>query len=269
VGRNYGDSFAGNQTQAEAALLGNLNGSGAFAAHAKATSIITRDLSLNGASGYGDTGHDWFQFDLSSGLLVTVTVDPTGGTYVNGPVGFDCQPDCPAVEIEKGGDCLVAASEAGDLRIELHSALGLLASADQNPAGGTESIALWLGAGTYFVHVEDTGPNPSDNQIVQLYDLTIRAGSTPARPRAIAGLSKRVPRNTPAFFIGDIHSDAIEPGASIVQYQWDLNGDGAFEIKDHARPVRCYSVAGSYDVTLRVVDSNGRAATDTITVTVY
>jgi len=270
VGRNYGDRFAGNHDLLTAAFLGNLHG-GIADIQQKATSIIERDLSLNGAAGFGGTDRDWFRFDLSSNLHVQITVNPTGGTYVNGSVGFDCTAECTPIGVAgaAGADCTVHASSAGNLRLELHSASGLLASADNNPPGGPETIAMLLSPGVYHVQVRDTGPNPFENQTVQLYDLTIRGGLSPARPRAVAGLSKRVARGTLAFFIADIHSQATEPGATLTRYEWDLDGNGTFEIKNHPRPTRCYPSTGTYAVKLRVTDSNQRTATDTIQVTVF
>lgn len=268
VGRNYGDRFAGNHDQWSAAYLGSLSG-GIAPSLFKATSIIEQQLSLNGANGFGNTDRDWFSFDLANNMSVQITVDPTGGSYVNGEVGFDCMVECDASSLTHGVDCTVNASAAGNLALDLYSGWGPMASADNTGPGGSETITMFLHAGAYYVRARDVGPNPVENQIVQLYDLTLRAGTAPARPRAVAGLSKRVAQGALAFFIGDIHSTAIEPGSSLVTYSWDLDGNGSFEIKNNPRPYRCYHTTGIHPVTLRVTDSNKRTDTDTIMLTVY
>jgi spore coat protein H len=61
------------------------------------------------------------------------------------------------------------------------------------------------------------------------------------------------------------------PGAEIVRYEWDLDGNGAI---DHDATTRrgyaeyLYSKPGLYAITLRVTDSHGRSASDRVTVRV-
>lgn len=258
AGRNYGDRFSGNHSAANAINFGDLAN--------PLRSVVERYLSTNGANGQNNTDEDWFSFTLSSPQPVTITVVPIGGSYSSGAQDSDCN----------GTSSTVVAQQAGNLNIELRNASGttVLQSAASAAAGATETLSAGtLPAGAYTVRVFDVGPNNSSNQIVQLYDLSIRVGpgsGAPANPLAIAGVNKRCAANTPCFFMGNINSAAMEPGAQISTsgYHWDFDGDGVFEV-NHPQPVRQYVSNGVYPVTLRVTDSNGRQATDTITVTVY
>ncbi|MFG0292058.1 MAG: PKD domain-containing protein [Phycisphaerales bacterium JB050] len=260
AGRNYGDRFAGNHSMEDAAALGSLNDDGG-------RSVALLQLSTNGVSGPGNTGEDWFSFTLEASTAVRVNATPTGGTYSNGQQFFSCF----------GFNDNVNAQNAGNLEVRLFDEDGEIASASSAGAGQPEELSRQLDPGTYYILVKDTGPNATSNQVVQMYDLRVsNIGSLlfpnpiPADPYANAGLnSKRVAANTNAWFIGDINSDVTEAGATIVNYDWDLDGDGSFESLGVAKPVTQYESNGSYQVTLRVTDSNGKQATDTITCVVY
>ncbi|MBX3358702.1 MAG: pre-peptidase C-terminal domain-containing protein [Phycisphaeraceae bacterium] len=256
VQRNHGDRFSGNNSAANATAFGNLTSP-------SVRSVIQRDLSTNGTSGFNNTDEDWFSFTLSSAQNVTITVDPTGGSYSNGQQSTDCNTDSLGT---------VNADQAGNLTLELRNSSGttIIASAAAGGPGVTETISQTpLAAGTYTVRVVDVGPNPTADQTVQLYDLIIRVGTSKAPPAVIAGLDKRVQAGTTCFFYGALNSRATESGTSLTTYAWDLDGNGTFEIANSSQPTRVYNVNGVYPVTLRVTDSNGMSATDTIMVTVY
>ena len=48
---------------------------------------------------------------------------------------------------------------------------------------------------------------------------------------------------------------SVDPDGSITAYEWDLDGDGAFDDSTAANPSFQYTVAGSYTVKLRVTDN--------------
>jgi hypothetical protein len=255
VQRNYGDRFAGNNSAANARNFGNLT-------TPSLRSVLERNLSTNGVAGANGSSADWFAFTIDSDQNVTINANPTGGSYANGQQTSGCNPTNPGT---------INASAAGNLTLELRDASGvnvLSSSSGAAGSGRTLNIAP-LVAGTYIVRVVDVGPN--SNQTLQLYDLTIRVASSLAPPAPIAGLNKRVAANTNCFFMGDINSRANETGATLPTsgYDWDLDGDGTFEVNDQPAPNRQYSSNGVYPVTLRLTDSNGQTATDTITVTVF
>jgi len=56
-----------------------------------------------------------------------------------------------------------------------------------------------------------------------------------------------------------------DPGDTL-SYAWDLDGDGAFDDSDAARPTWTFTQEGDYLVTLRVSDDNGASDTDSVTV---
>ncbi|MBY0312936.1 MAG: matrixin family metalloprotease [Phycisphaerales bacterium] len=260
AGRNYGDRFAGNNSGATAVDFGNLTSPSIRA-------VIARNNSTNGSAGPNGTSADWYRFTTSSTQNVTIVVQPTGGSYSNGQQANGCS----------GTTSTVNASQAGNLNVELRTGANgatVQQTAAAGAAGSAETLTLNnLAAGTYWVRVFDVGPNAAANQTVQLYDLTIRVGaSSLAPPVAIAGLSKRIAANTNSFFMGNLNSYATEAGATLNSYAWDLDGDGLFGgVNDSslAQPNRQYPSNGTYPVTLRVTDSNGNSATDTIQVTVF
>jgi hypothetical protein len=86
---------------------------------------------------------------------------------------------------------------------------------------------------------------------------------------AVAGVDKRVRADEPAHFIGDLNSTATEDGALLVGYDWDLDGDGEFEVSGAPRAQTTYVSNGDFVATLRVTDSLGGVDEDAITVTVF
>lgn len=253
-GRNYGDRRSGNNAPTTAYDYGDLT---APVVH----SIIDKRLSTNGATGADDTNMDWFRFTIGSTQNVVLSAAPAGGSYSAGQQFISCF----------GSNATINAMQAGNLNIELRDAVGtgLLMSAASGGAGATETItANGLAPGTYTVRVVDVGPNASANQVVQLYDLTIRVGLSHAVPTAIAGLHKRIAANTNCFFMGDINSRANETSAFIASYDWDLDGDGSYDVSGGKVNTQ-YVSNGVYPVTLRVTDNGGMTDTDTINVTVF
>ncbi|MFM9958393.1 MAG: PKD domain-containing protein [Phycisphaerales bacterium] len=256
-GRNYGDRFSGNNSAANAVNAGDLT----------TRSYIARWLSTNGATGPNNTNQDWFRFSLASAQTVSITVTPVGGTYTAGQQSGGCS----------GTTASIASSSAGNLNVSLRDNAGTTnlfpAQGNTAAAGATETVnAGSLSAGTYTVQVIDVGPNPAANQTVQLYDITIRVTGTLADPWPIAGINKRVAANTNCWLIGDMNSQTNETGATIPTpsgYDWDSDGDGTFDTNDQPQFSRTYPSNGVYPVTLRLTDSNGRSATDTINVTVF
>jgi PKD repeat protein len=63
-------------------------------------------------------------------------------------------------------------------------------------------------------------------------------------------------------------SAATDADGSIAAHDWDLDGDGAFDDAQGSQVTRAYTVAGSYEVGLRVTDDDGAMDTETETVVV-
>lgn len=69
-------------------------------------------------------------------------------------------------------------------------------------------------------------------------------------------------------FVGvPVEFDASPSTGEIEQYEWDVDGDGSFDVRT-AEPTieHVYDQAGSYDVTLRLTDADGNTATFTDTI---
>ena len=64
-------------------------------------------------------------------------------------------------------------------------------------------------------------------------------------------------------------SASSDPDAGdVLTHEWDLDGDGAFDDSTEERPSFNYTAGGSYQAALRVTDTAGATATDTVTIDV-
>ena len=256
----YGDRFSGNSSIPDAHDLGALDSPAP-------RSLIFRGLSVIARGAAGSTP-DVFRFSLTSTQTVTVDANPVGDLYKNGQQTFACDPfDPPLVNAKVAGQVAVRITDQSGAN------LGGQPLYAQSGPGLPSGVTITLGPGVYYAFVADVHPNPSpQNQFVQLYDLTVSAGLNPLPPppRAVAGVDKRVRANTACFFLGDLNSSATNPAATLTDasYDWDLDGDGVFETTATPRPVTVYSTNGPRTVTLRLTDSAGGVAYDSITVTV-
>jgi glucose/arabinose dehydrogenase len=61
-------------------------------------------------------------------------------------------------------------------------------------------------------------------------------------------------------------SGSSDPNGDPLSYEWDLDGDGAFDDSTAVRPSWTYNTAGNFRVSLRVSDGRGGTATDAITI---
>jgi len=111
---------------------------------------------------------DFFAVTVPAGTRATVTLTPTGTTYLSGPQVGSCNT----------GSSFNAQTQS-NLALELRGLSGnnVLASANANPAGSAETItdfALPEGAGTYFVRVSGSA------NAAQRYALTVALDATEA-----------------------------------------------------------------------------------------
>jgi PKD repeat protein/glucose/arabinose dehydrogenase len=58
-----------------------------------------------------------------------------------------------------------------------------------------------------------------------------------------------------------------DPDGDPLSYEWDLDGDGAYDDSTAAQPSYTYTATGSYTASLRVTDSPGASDTDSVTIT--
>jgi hypothetical protein len=267
VNRNYGDRYSGNHSLINAVNLGTIS--------SPARAVALRDLSTNGYfdNGTNPTGTDYFKFALSENRQITINVNPTGGSYETGQQASQCTGTTTIYDSKLMGNLAFKLLDVNGATITTVNAAGV---------GVAETLTSTLGAGTYVVQIWDNnaanptgGANP--NTIVQMYDLELLTDAGVfTEPYANAGLAKRVRANTPAYFMGDVNSAPTETrvATTISRYEWDLDGDNVFETgvlpaASAPKPSFTYPSNGVYNVTLRVIDSNGKAGTDTLAVTVF
>lgn len=244
-------------------------------------------------TGYGPTGACCVSSTCA--VLTQVRCTMAGGTWVlrgtcsPTPCGAATFPTtcsgttqdpewCQGTQISQcsGSVASINAQNAGNLDLVLLASNGttVLATANSTTMGIAETISMpSLAAGTYIVMVFDaaSGLAVPAQQVVQTYDLTIRVGTSQCGPVAIAGLPKRARADQACHFIGNHNSYATEAGATIppANYEWDLDGDGVFEVANFPQTSTTYRSNGVFNATLRVTDSNGLKGTDSIPVTVW
>lgn len=267
VNRNYGDRYSGNHSLINAVNLGTIS--------SPARAVALRDLSTNGYfdNGTNPTGTDYFKFTLSENRQITINIKPTGESYETGQQASQCTGTSTIYDSRLMGNLAFKLLDANGATITTVNAAGV---------GVAETLTSTLGAGTYVVQIWDNnaanptgGTNP--NTIVQMYGLELLTDAGVfTEPYANAGLAKRVRANTPAYFMGDVNSAPTETrvATTISRYEWDLDGDNVFETgvlpaASAPKPSFTYPSNGVYNVTLRVIDSNGKAGTDTLSVTVF
>ena len=125
----------------------------------------------------------------------------------------------------------------------------------------------------------DTGATPGDLQVgpggelfyVNLFAGTVRmvryfTQNQNQPPVAVASADRTTgPAPLTVQFDGSASWDA-DPGDTL-QFAWDLDGDGQFDDSTLAQPGYTYPSPGVFTVTLRVTDSNGAFATDSLSIT--
>ena len=155
VSRGYGDRYEHNETAGTAAGLGTPG----------FTSVTIGDLSIDDNA---DT--DWFSFFAVDNTILTLSLDPVGFVYQEGPQGT------PTITVPDGcfgDDTAVDSSDIHDLDLAVYAPNGttLLAWANSQPAGQSETISdllLNLGAGNYLIRVTGDSTNAA-----QLYELNM------------------------------------------------------------------------------------------------
>ncbi len=240
---HYGDDMEPNQTTATARDLG-WRGNGAFSVN---------DVSCDA---FGDV--DCFKFSVVGGKRATISVQPQGSTYLEGPqTGGGCTPGT-----------LFNSLTVANLAIDLIGPNGstVMATADQNPAGLGEvltNMALGATPGAWFIRVRttaQTGP--------QAYSLTVSISDATTPP-------------TPPCFVGPIARQATgtQPGSAVLA---DVNNDGKLDVICSNRSTDTVSVhlgngagglgngttipVGNFPQGIAVADLNGDSIKDIVCV---
>ncbi len=148
VNRLYGDAEENNNSSTTATDLGSL----------VLPSLTTRDtLSIDDNSDI-----DYFEFNIANAADIEITLSNTGSTYLEGAQNANgsCQPGTS-----------YDPSNFANLEMDLLASDGstVLASADANGTGVDEVISTSIGAGTFYLRIQQTG---SVNE-VQMYQYVI------------------------------------------------------------------------------------------------
>lgn len=184
--RFYGDPEGVNDTSATATFLG---------ANAIPTTYIKSQRSIDDNSDF-----DYFSFTISEASTVSITLNPTGATYLSGVQLGDgsCSP----------GDSFNART-VSDLMLEILDTDGstVLATADDSGLGMVEGTVRALTvAGTYFVRVQQQG-GAVDN--VQMYDLELTINNEECTSSVPTNLQTSEVTDTTAIASWDAQTNAL------------------------------------------------------------
>ncbi len=117
--------------------------------------------------------------------------------------------------------------------------------------GELDQLAIYnqpLSAATIFQHFESYGTSKAPT-------ASFTISPSPARPEQSVTLDA---------------SGSTDPDGQIVDYQWDLNGDGTYETDSAGNPklTTSFATAGTRNIGLRVIDSRSASATATHLLTI-
>jgi serralysin len=223
--RHYGDPKESNDSAATATTLGTLNPSGTLtmgALPAPLTGGNDPNAALLSIDGAGKT--DWFVFNASASMNVTVTVTPVGISYDS--TAQAANGTCPS-------GTTVNAGAIANLSVDVYASNGttLVASSNTAAAGAAEVLSnVSLGSGPCYVRVTASN-SPVESQ---LYKLSVT--STCATAEFIQHpLTQTVNVRTPMTLQGD--------ALGATSYRWRKNG---VDLSDDGR------VSGSTTDTLQI-----------------
>jgi len=178
IQRHYGDALeksGGNDTVATATVLGSVASGMVLSVGTLGDSAVVANSATDFISIDGTTDTDLFAFTVGSQGFVSLTLDPRGATYNEGP--------------QDGIQAPLITDQLSNLKIELIGTDGftVLATASGSAAGITETVTSQgvSGAGTYYARVMEEAGADDD---VQLYGLTVGFEAVPEPSSALLAL---------------------------------------------------------------------------------
>jgi len=121
---------------------------------------------------------------------------------------------------------------------------------------------------------DDLGANGVDNTFgygrINSYGSLLLVNSPPGNAPPVASLSATPTTGTAPLDVNFDASASFDPDGSIVNYEWDWEGDGIYDASTGTNPLAAhtYTVANVYGATVRVTDDFGDNATDSVVITV-
>ncbi|HYP49412.1 MAG TPA: PKD domain-containing protein [Pyrinomonadaceae bacterium] len=136
-------------------------------------------------------------------------------------------------------------------------------------AGLSASFNQFLSAGVYYLTIDGVGAGDlitgySDYASIGQYSITgtlVASSTEPQPPVAVISATQ----GSDSLTINFSSSNSSDPDGTITGYAWDF-GDGTTSTV--ANPVKTYSSAGTYTVTLTVTDNSGLTGTSSQAITV-
>jgi glucose/arabinose dehydrogenase len=120
-------------------------------------------------------------------------------------------------------------------------------------------VKLLVGPGGDLYYVDLGAPGTATGSIQR---ITYTPGNSP--PVAHASAS---PTSGPApLTVNFDGTGSTDPDGDRLTYAWDLDGDGQYDDSTQAQPSHTFASPGTYDVGLKVMDSEGASDTDSIQV---
>lgn len=231
--RHYGDPDEVNNTAGTATFLG---------ANAAPTSYSKQQRSID-----DDTDIDYFSFTTTQQTELSVSLTPTGTTYLNGTQNGDgsCSPGTTF-------NALIISDVMFDVLDT--DGITILASGNANGAGIAESVAgINLAAGTYFIRVLQQG-GAVDN--VQMYDLSLNLINAGIPPTAVCTnfTTQLDATGNVSIAAADVDGGSSDP-------------EGPVTLAVSPNSFTCANI-GANTVTLTVTDADGNTDTCTATVTI-
>ena len=130
--------------------------------------------------------------------------------------------------------------------------------------GGDYPLYTYTVAGIYDAKVKVT-----DDDGAQDTDMVTITVTVPGNIDPIADVMALPTSGDKPLGVQFDASNSSDSDGTIVRYDWDLDGDGNYELYDGGiAPTYTYTVAGIYDAKVKVTDDDGGQGTDTITITV-
>lgn len=208
--RHYGDKYeknGGNDTAATATDIGVFGDGSTFRVGFDGRTTFVTTLKTDFISIDDNSDIDYLSFTLSGNSLVSLTLEPVGSTYLQGPQG--------------GSQTSVNTSQISDLTLQLIDSdqLSQLAISNVGGLGVTESINDFaLNAGTYYARITGTAND------IQMYEFNLSVTGV----TVVTGDFD----NNGIWDCADINALTAAVANGSTDLSFDMNGDGIISPAD-------------------------------------